>query len=87
VSVERLNLFLNVMTPLIIVVSFSDSITFAAQDSLIVGADRRTAFFRSEPDCRAPHAFLRMEWRHYPSSRLQFSQSDLIQSFGARHCA
>ena len=39
----RLNIFLNVMTPLIMVISFSDSmqLTFAARDRLIGGEDSR----------------------------------------------
>ncbi|MBV8104093.1 MAG: hypothetical protein JO223_05600 [Hyphomicrobiales bacterium] len=42
----RLNMFLNVMTPLIMVISFSDSmqLTFAARDQRMAGRDRRTAF-------------------------------------------
>ena len=42
----RLNMFLNVMTPLIMVISFSDSmqLTFAARDQLMAGKDKRTAF-------------------------------------------
>ena len=42
----RLNMFLNVMTPLIMVISFSDSmqLTFAARDRLMAGRDKRTAF-------------------------------------------
>ena len=42
----RLNMFLNVMTPLIMVISFSDSmqLTFAARDRLIAGKDKYTAF-------------------------------------------
>ena len=42
----RLNMFLNVMTPLIMVISFSDSmqLTFAARDRLIAGEDRFTPF-------------------------------------------
>src|SRR5260370_10315469 len=41
----NLNMFLNVMTPLIMVISFSDSVqlTFAARDRLIAGADKVTA--------------------------------------------
>src|SRR3954453_1172079 len=41
-----LNMFLNVMTPLIMVISFADSmqLTFAARDRLLAGEDRRTAF-------------------------------------------
>ena len=39
----RLNMFLNVMTPLIMVISFSDSmqLTFAARDRMIAGEDKR----------------------------------------------
>ena len=39
----RLNMFLNVMTPLIMVISFSDSmqLTFAARDRLMAGDDPR----------------------------------------------
>src|SRR5215471_3589229 len=42
----QLNMFLNVMTPLIMVISFSDSmqLTFAARDRLIAGQDKYTAF-------------------------------------------
>src|SRR6185436_10693273 len=41
----RLNLFLNVMTPLVMVMSFSDSmqLTFAARDRLIAGEDKHSA--------------------------------------------
>src|SRR5437762_8880760 len=40
----NLNMFLNVMTPLIMVISFSDSmqLTFAARDRLIAGQDKRS---------------------------------------------
>ncbi len=40
------HMFLNVMTPLIMVISFSDSmqLTFAARDRLIAGQDKYTAF-------------------------------------------
>ena len=39
-------IFSNVMTPLIMVISFSDSmqLTFAARDQLMAGRDKRTAF-------------------------------------------
>ena len=65
----RLNTFLNVMTPLIMVISFSDSmqLTFAARDRLAAGDDKRTAFAtairvvgpacvltHSPPPCRLP---------------------------------
>src|SRR6195952_1828403 len=41
-----LNMFLNVMTPLIMVISFADSmqLTFAARDRLLAGEDRFSAF-------------------------------------------
>ncbi len=41
-----LNMFLNVMTPLIMVISFSDSmqLTFAARDRLLAGEDKFSAF-------------------------------------------
>ena len=42
----NLNMFLNVMTPLIMVISFSDSmqLTFAARDRLIAGQSKYEAF-------------------------------------------
>src|SRR6516225_7517659 len=48
----NLNMFLNVMTPLIMVISFSDSmqLTFAARDRLIAGQDRFTALQFSDSD-------------------------------------
>src|SRR5882757_4004290 len=47
----NLNMFLNVMTPLIMVISFSDSmqLTFAARDRLIAGQDKYTAFKNAVP--------------------------------------
>ena len=80
----QLNLFLNVMTPLIMVISFSDSmqLTFAARDRLIAGADRRTAFRDAilivGPACVLTHGTAALSF-----IALQFSQSDLIRSFGA----
>ena len=58
----RLNMFLNVMTPLIMVISFSDSmqLTFAARDQLMAGRDKRTAFRNAilivGPACVLTHA-------------------------------
>ena len=58
----RLNMFLNVMTPLIMVISFSDSmqLTFAARDQLMAGKDKRTAFRNAilivGPACVLTHA-------------------------------
>ena len=80
----RLNLFLNVMTPLIMVISFSDSmqLTFAARDRLIVGddADRafRDAILNVGPACVLTHGTAALSF-----IALQFSRSDLIRSFGA----
>jgi hypothetical protein len=80
----RLNLFLNVMTPLIMVISFSDSmqLTFAARDWLIAGSDRKSAFRDAilvvGPACVLTHGTAALSF-----IALQFSQSDLIRSFGA----
>ena len=58
----RLNMFLNVMTPLIMVISFSDSmqLTFAARDRLIAGDDKADAFRNAMlvvgPACVLTHA-------------------------------
>jgi uncharacterized protein len=79
----RLNMFLNVMTPLIMVISFSDSmqLTFAARDRLIGGEDRRTAFRNAisvvGPACVLTHATAALSF-----VALQFSDSDLIKVFG-----
>jgi uncharacterized protein len=79
----RLNMFLNVMTPLIMVISFSDSmqLTFAARDRLIAGASRFEAFaFALQvvgPACVLTHGSAGLSF-----IALQFSQSDLIRTFG-----
>jgi predicted RND superfamily exporter protein len=79
----RLNMFLNVMTPLIMVISFSDSmqLTFAARDRLIAGEDRfhafRNALFVVGPACVLTHATAGISF-----IALQFSSSDLIRTFG-----
>ena len=58
----RLNMFLNVMTPLIMVISFSDSmqLTFAARDRLIAGESKyeafRNAIYVVGPACVLTHA-------------------------------
>src|SRR5947207_1339152 len=78
-----LNMFLNVMTPLIMVISFSDSmqLTFAARDRLIAGADKATAFRQAilvvGPACVLTHGTAGISFL-----ALQFSDSDLIRSFG-----
>ena len=79
----RLNIFLNVMTPLIMVISFSDSmqLTFAARDRLIMGDDKFTAFRNAlliaGPACVLTHATAGISF-----IALQFSSSDLIRTFG-----
>ncbi len=78
-----LNIFLNVMTPLIMVISFSDSmqITFAARDRLLAGDDKVTAFRNAllivGPACVLTHATAGVSF-----IALQFSASDLIRTFG-----
>jgi uncharacterized protein len=79
----RLNMFLNVMTPLIMVISFSDSmqLTFAARDRLIAGMDARSAFRDSVlvvgPACVLTHATAGLSF-----AALLLSDSDLIRAFG-----
>jgi predicted RND superfamily exporter protein len=79
----RLNMFLNVMTPLIMVISFADSmqLTFAARDRLIAGEDKYTAFRNVlaivGPACVLTHATAGLSF-----IALLFSQSDLIRAFG-----
>ena len=78
-----LNMFLNVMTPLIMVISFSDSmqLTFAARDRLIAGEDKYSAFKNAVlvvgPACVLTHATAGISFL-----ALQFSDSDLIRAFG-----
>ena len=78
-----LNIFLNVMTPLIMVISFSDSmqLTFAARDRLIAGDDKYTAFrnaiYIAGPACVLTHATAGVSF-----IALQFSESDLVRTFG-----
>jgi predicted RND superfamily exporter protein len=79
----RLNMFLNVMTPLIMVISFSDSmqLTFAARDRLIAGEDKYSAFRNAilvvGPACVLTHGTAGLSF-----IALQFSESDLIRTFG-----
>ncbi|SFK19340.1 hypothetical protein SAMN05444581_103166 [Methylocapsa palsarum] len=79
----RLNMFLNVMTPLIMVISFSDSmqLTFAARDRLIAGETKRDALRNAlltvGPACVLTHATAALSFL-----ALQFSNSDLIRAFG-----
>ena len=79
----RLNMFLNVMTPLIMVISFSDSmqLTFFARDRLIAGENKYLAFRNAilvvGPACVLTHATAGFSF-----VALQFSSSDLIHTFG-----
>ncbi len=79
----KLNMFLNVMTPLIMVISFSDSmqLTFAARDRLIRGEDRARAFgwaiLTVGPACVLTHATAALSFL-----ALRFSDSDMIRAFG-----
>jgi hypothetical protein len=79
----RLNMFLNVMTPLIMVISFSDSmqLTFAARDRLIAGQNKFEAFSGAVtvvgPACVLTHATAALSF-----VALQFSSSELIRTFG-----
>src|SRR5262245_15850470 len=78
-----LNMFLNVMTPLIMVISFSDSmqLTFAARDRLIAGEDKVTAFRNAilvvGPACVLTHCTAGLSF-----VALMFSNSDLIRAVG-----
>jgi hypothetical protein len=79
----RLNMFLNVLTPLIMVISFSDSmqLTFAARDRLIAGESKYDAFRNAilvvGPACVLTHATAGLSF-----VALLFSDSDLIRTFG-----
>jgi uncharacterized protein len=79
----RLNMFLNVMTPLIMVISFSDSmqLTFATRDRLLAGESKIEALNNAisivGPACVLTHGTAALSF-----VALQFSTSDLIRSFG-----
>ncbi len=79
----QLNMFLNVMTPLIMVISFSDSmqLTFAARDRILAGESKiealRTAIFVVGPACVLTHGTAALSF-----VALTFSDSDLIRAFG-----
>jgi len=79
----RLNMFLNVMTPLIMVISFSDSmqLTFATRDRILAGESKadalRNAIYVVGPACVLTHATAGLSF-----IALTFSDSHLIRSFG-----
>ena len=80
----QLNMFLNVMTPLIMVISFSDTmqLTFAARDRLINGDSKVQALHGAivvvGPACVLTHGTAAVSF-----IALLFSDSKLIQTFGA----
>src|SRR5215471_4403640 len=79
----RLNIFLNVMTPLIMVISFSDSmqLTYLARDRLIAGRSKyeafRDAIVIAGPACVLTHATAGLSF-----FSLLFANSELIRTFG-----
>jgi hypothetical protein len=80
----RLNMFLNVMTPLIMVISFSDTmqLTFAARDRLLRGESKlealKGAILVVGPACVLTHATAGISF-----CALLLSDSHLIRTFGA----
>ena len=80
----RLNMFLNVMTPLIMVISFSDSmqLTFAARDRLMAGDDKRDGISQGDTRSSDRPASSPTRPRLCPSSACTFSRADLIREFG-----
>jgi predicted RND superfamily exporter protein len=79
----RLNMFLNVMTPLIMVMGFSDSmqLTFAFRDRLLSGEDRFRAM-RNALLVVGPAVVLTSFAAALSFVALLFSDSDLIRTFG-----
>ena len=79
----KLNTFLNVMTPLIMVISFSDSmqLTFAARDRLIWGESKQEAF-RNAILVVGPACVLTHVTAAFSFIALLFSSSEMIRNFG-----
>lgn len=79
----RLNMFLNVMTPLIMVMGFSDSmqITFAARDRLLAG-DSKYEAMRNAVLTVGPAVVISDATAALSFIALQFSDSHLIRTFG-----
>src|SRR5579871_889387 len=79
----KLNILLNVITPLIMVISFADSmqLTFLARDRLIAGYSKyeafRDAILIAGPACVLTHATAGLSF-----FSLLFANSDLIRTFG-----
>lgn len=79
----RLNMFLNVMTPLIMVMGFSDSmqVTFAARDRLLAG-DSKFEAFRWALLVVGPAVVVTDLTAALSFIALMFSESELIRTFG-----
>ena len=79
----KLNLFLNVMSPLIMVIALSDSmqITFAIRDRLAAGDDLQTAI-RYAVLVVVPAALITLATTAASFIALMFSSSALIRTFG-----
>lgn len=79
----RLNMFLNVMTPLIMVMGFSDSMqmTFAARDRLLAG-DSKLRAFRYAVMVVGPAVVVTDLTAALSFIALMFSDSHLIRTFG-----
>jgi uncharacterized protein len=80
----RLNMFLNVMTPLIMVMGFSDSmqITFAARDRMLAG-ESKAAALRNAVLVVGPAVVITDATAALSFIALLFSESHLIRTFGA----
>ena len=80
----RLNLFLNIMSPLIMVMGFSDTmqITFAMRDRLLAGDDKKTAI-RYAILTVGPACVVTVMTAAASFVTLLFSSSALIRTFGA----
>lgn len=79
----RLNMFLNVMTPLVMVMGFSDSmqIVFAARDRLMGGEDKRAAL-RGAVLVVGPACVVTVATAALSFIALMTSESHLIRTFG-----
>lgn len=79
----RLNMFLNVMTPLIMVMGFSDTmqLTYAARERLLAGASTKDAL-RSAILVVGPACVVTVATAALSFLTLSFSSSELIRTFG-----
>lgn len=79
----RLNLFINVLTPLILVSGFSDSmhLVFAIRRDIVAGIDRRTAARNAVRDV-APACLLTAMNQAISLVSFAFAESALVRTFG-----